>query len=344
LILSKSPEISVIVLNWNGKQYLKECFESLKEQTFGDFVIYLVDNGSEDGSVDFVKENYPEVEIIALSENRGFAGGVNAGIRNSQGKFVALLNNDTKVSPRWLSELHRGIIQDEKTGICSSKMLFYYTPEVINAAGDIYRTDGVPENRGIGEKDEGQYDREEFVFGACAGAALYRRSMLEETGLFDEDYFESVEDADLSFRAQLMGYKCLYVPGALIYHVHMATVGKFSAFHFRNCVRNRTYTLIKNMPGLLILRYSFWIFMTYFMEFLSIVPSPWKSLEMKKAYFKAFGDVLKNTFRTLKKRRDIQKGKKVSNKYIASILTPMSFNYYFRVMRRFGKKISEKKG
>ncbi|MFH1454652.1 MAG: glycosyltransferase family 2 protein [Armatimonadota bacterium] len=330
--------ISVIVLNWNGKEYLARCFDSLRNQSFRDFEVYMIDNGSYDGSVDFVRKNYPEIKIITLKENVGFARGVNKGIKSSAGEFIALLNNDTEVESKWLEELYSGIREDSKIGICASKMLFYYKKDIINAAGDMYRADGVPDNIGIGEKDVGQYNEKRFVFGACAGAALYRRAMFEDIGLFDEDYFEAVEDADLSFRAQLRGYKCLYNPKAVVYHVHMGTAEKFKELRFENTLLNRLRTLIKNMPLSVFGGNFFWIFLTHLAEFFAVMLNPIKSFKMKKAYFKAYFKIIKEIPRLLKKRKQVQKDKRVSDRYISSILAPMSFSYYFNLFEKFTKR------
>jgi GT2 family glycosyltransferase len=330
-------KISVVVLNWNGKKHLEVCFEALRAQTFGEFNVFLVDNASTDGSVEFVREKFPEVNLIVLEENMGFAGGVNAGIRGSDGDFIALLNNDTRVVPGWLEALYNGIVKDEKIGFCASKMIFYYTPDVINSAGDGYRVDGIPFSRGIGEKDTGQYEKEEYVFGACAGAALYSRKMLEDIGLFDEDYFESMEDVDLSFRAQLAGYRCLYVPEAVVCHVHMATVGQFRAEHFRNCQRNRVRTLIKNMPAGLLFRHSITIFLKHLIEFAGVFAGaePFRIPGMKEAYFQASREILKEFGRLLEKRGKIQSSRRVSDGYLESMMTPLGFNHYRRIAGRF---------
>jgi len=324
-------KIAIIVLNWNGKQFLRECLDSLINQTYIDRAIYLVDNGSKDGSVEWVAENYPEVNLIPLPQNLGFAGGMNEGIKRTTEEFVALVNNDTKALVNWLEELYNGMLSDPQIGICASKMLFYYSPDIINAVGDGYWCDGVSYNRGYKEKDLGQYDKSEYVFGACAGAALYRRSMLEKIGLFDEDYFESYEDADISFRAQLMGYKCLYVNLAIIYHLVGATVGGFPQEHFRNSIRNRYFTLIKNMPVALLVRYLPHLFFGEIINTtLFLLLKGWVG---RKAYFKAHWDLFKSWHQLLIKRKSIQGQRKVANEYIKSIVASKGWKDYLSIIR-----------
>ena len=321
--------VAVIIPNWNGIEHLSDCLTSLRNQTFKEFKAYLVDNGSTDQSVEFTRNNFPEVNIIKLDKNYGFAKAVNEGIRNTKEEFIALLNNDTKAGSCWLEELLKGINSDNKIGMCASKILYLKNPRIINSAGSNYRVDSVWQDRGANEKDEGRYNNEELVFGACAAAALYKRPMLDEVGLFDEDYFSYMEDADLSFRANLLDYKCLYVPAAVVHHIHMATGKKFYAASVRNYLRNRSFTLIKNMPGALIMKYFFCICLMYFINFVSIVISPRYNFECKKAYFNAVFDIIKAFPPLLKKRKQIQGNKKVSDEYIDSIFTKIGIKNYF---------------
>ena len=159
--------ISVVVLNWNGKHFLRECFDSLRSQTFKDFETILVDNGSTDSSPDYVRQEFPEVRVIALNHNAGFAEGTNVGIRASTGEYVALLNNDTKAHPRWLESLKRTLDTHPEIGFCASKIVLYDRPDIIDSAGDLFFTCGVGENRGRWEADRGQFVQWQPVFGAC---------------------------------------------------------------------------------------------------------------------------------------------------------------------------------
>jgi len=180
--------ISIIVLNWNGKVYLKECLESLAAQTYKNFEVIFVDNGSIDGSIEYVKNNFPEVKILTLIKNTGFCKGNNEGIKISNGEYVALLNNDTKTDPYWLEELHKAILKYPSVGFYASKIIFYSDREKIDAVGDGYSFCGAGFKRGHFEHKD-KYNKEEKVFGSCAGAAIYKKSMLNDIGLLDEDFF-----------------------------------------------------------------------------------------------------------------------------------------------------------
>lgn len=210
------------MLNYNGLGFLDDCLFSLASQTHRDFEVVLVDNGSKDGSPEYIKENYPWVRLVRNDENLGFAGGTNVGIRAAKGEYILTLNNDARADSRFIEELIKPM-SDLGVGVCAAKMLF---PDGgINSAGICISRSGAAWDRGMFEPDQGQYDIQEEVFGACAGAALYRREMLDEIGLFDEDFFLYLEDVDLAFRARLAGWKCIYVPWAKVIHHHGGTAG-----------------------------------------------------------------------------------------------------------------------
>jgi GT2 family glycosyltransferase len=244
-----APQLTVVIPNWNGKRFLKTCLGSLREQTFDDFETVLVDNGSTDDSVAFVNENFPEVRIVHLQENRGFAAAANAGIQASDSEYVVLLNNDTEARHGWLAALVEAAGTNSEAGSFASKLVDFHDRRFLDGAGDALRLGGLPYRLGHGERDRGQFDAPSQVFGACAAAAMYRRNMLNEIGGFDEDFFSYCEDGDLSFRAQLAGYRCLYVPDAVVYHVGSAsTGGKRSATATRLGTRNSLSLLVKDLP------------------------------------------------------------------------------------------------
>ena len=235
------PLISVIIPNWNGAHHLPTCLESVQSQTLREFEVIVADNGSIDGSLELLARDYPEVRVLALGENRGFAGACNAGIAAAQGTYVALLNNDAEADPGWLSEVVAAFQRHPEAGLVASKMLLFDRRDTFHTAG------GIPGNRGVWQKDEGQYDREEAVFSACGGSAAYRRTMLDQIGLLDEDFFFSCEDVDLAWRAQLAGWRCVYVPRAIVYHKLSATGGGVTASFFDG--RNFIYLLVKDYPS-----------------------------------------------------------------------------------------------
>ena len=208
-----------------------------------------MDNGSTDGSLELLSREFPEVRAISLRENLGFAAAANAGINASDSELAALLNNDTEQEPEWLGALVRAADSHRDAGSFASKMLDFHDRRTLDGAGDALRLSGLPYRIGHGERDRGQFDAPGYVFGACGAAALYRRRMLEDIGLFDEDFVSYCEDVDLGFRAQLSGYGCYYVPEAVIYHMGGAsTGGKRSATATTLGTRNSLSLLVKNLP------------------------------------------------------------------------------------------------
>ncbi len=309
--------VSVIVVNWNGRSYLPECLSALSRQTYSPYEIIFVDNGSTDGSVDFVVKKFPHIKLIELSENQGFAGGNIKGWECSRGEFIALLNNDTQVDENWLENLIKPMGMDSSVGICASKLLVESTGK-IDSAGECLSTWAVGFKRGFGRESNG-YTEQEGVFGACAAASLYRREMIEDIGFLDEDFFFNDEDTDLNFRARLRGWQCIYVPSAVVHHKVNATIGKFSDRHVYFHVRNLEFLWMKNMPTGLMWRYAHHKLFQEIGSFMYIC--------LRHGKWKAFIRGKKDAFRMLPimlgKRRKIQGKKTVTNQYIQSILMPI---------------------
>ncbi len=246
---------SVVVLNYNGRRHLDACLEALLAQRLaGGFEVLVVDNGSSDGSVEHLRRHWPRVRLVEAGTNLGFAAGNNLGIRHAGGDHVVLLNNDTRVRPGWLEALVEAAERDPRIGAVTSKLVFMDRPDVIQNAGSLLLSDGSGGDRGTGEEDRGQYDREEEVFAACGGAALLRRSMLEDVGLLDETFFCYYEDTDLSWRMRLRGWRVVYQPAAVVEHVHAATSGEWSPFFTFHADRNRLFMIVKNTPWPFVLR------------------------------------------------------------------------------------------
>jgi GT2 family glycosyltransferase len=245
--------LSVIVVNWNGKALLADCLASLRSQTCPDFEVIVVDNGSTDGSSQFVRQAFPDFRLIQLKENLGFAGGNNAGIREARGEWVALINNDAVAEPTWLECLSRAVKGDERVGLAASRVVL--TSGALDSAGDGMTIAGVPYKRGHGNTPDGIFLQPSEVFGASGCGVLLRRSMLDRIGLLDEDFFCIYEDGDLNFRARLAGFQCIYVPEAEIIHRLHGTLGRLSKSYVFYGQRNMEYLYFKNMPGRLFWRY-----------------------------------------------------------------------------------------
>jgi hypothetical protein len=305
--------LTVIVVNWNGRHLLAECLGSVCAQTLKDIDICLVDNGSSDGSGEYVREAFPSVRIIPLSRNFGFSAACNRAIEASASPLVALLNNDAVAEPGWAEQLLLAS-NEPRTGIVASKVILYMDRERLDSAGDGMTTVGVGFKRGhLGMAD--QYAKTEHVFGASGCAMLLRRSMLDDIGLLDEDFFFSVEDSDLCFRAQLRGWKCVYSPEALVYHKLNASIGKMSRAYVYYGQRNVEYLYFKNMPGVLLWKYlpahlvNTGLAMIYF----SSRGRPLAFLQSKLDFVRAFKTVLR-------KRRETQLRRTVSCNAIEDLL------------------------
>ncbi|MCS7060870.1 MAG: glycosyltransferase family 2 protein [Anaerolineae bacterium] len=242
------PRVDIVIPNWNGLRYLPDCLTALQAQIFRDFSIWLVDNGSIDGSVEWVRSHAPQVNLLTNSVNRGFAAANNQAIRAGCAPYIATLNNDTVADPDWLAELIGALEADEQLGAAASLMVFADRPAMINSAGIAVDRLGIAWDRLGGRPVTDGEDTPTPVFGACAGAALYRRAMLEEIGLFDEDFFAYLEDVDLAWRAQWAGWSAVFVPSARVVHHHSATGGEGSPFKRRLLGRNKVWLILKNYP------------------------------------------------------------------------------------------------
>ena len=244
--------VTVVIPNWNGMQYLKTCLDSLRKQDTDDFETLVVDNHSEDGSVEFIRANYPEVRLIVHEENLGFTGGVNAGIEASESPFVLLLNNDTECDPGFVRALFTAVSKDPRIFSVSSRMIRFRERDLLDDAGDLFTVLGYQAQRGTGQSvRDPKYLKPKTVFSSCAGAAIYRKSVFEEMGAFDPDHFAYLEDVDVGYRAMIYGYRNVYEPSAVVYHVGSGASGavQYSEFKVRLSARNSRYLLYKNMPG-----------------------------------------------------------------------------------------------
>jgi GT2 family glycosyltransferase len=247
-----TPFLSIIVPTLNGMLWLPTLMEALARQSFRDFEVIVVDDGSHDETVRFLEENYPAVRVIVNRHNQGFVLSCNTGADVARGKVIVFLNNDTEPDERWAEELARAICVDPHAGIFASKLLLFDERDKLHSAGDMIGLDGIPRNRGVWQVDEGQYDTQRSVFGGCGGAVAYRRELWSALRGFDNDFWMYVEDADFAFRAQLLGWDATFVPGARVYHHLSATGGGALASYYVG--RNTLWLIAKNMPRTLLWR------------------------------------------------------------------------------------------
>lgn len=242
-------ETTVIIPNYNGMKFIEDCMKALEADTSCDYRICVVDNGSTDGSREWVERNCPGVQVIAMGENTGFSRAVNEGIRRARTPYCILLNNDTRVEPGFVAALENSIRKLPRAFSVSARMLELYRPELLDGAGDLYCAFGWAFARGKGKEAAGRYTRTEEVFSACGGAAIYDRKAAEELGGFDEAHFAYLEDCDLGFRAQIHGYRNYYTPQAVVYHAGSGASGsRHNEFKVSLSSRNSIYLIYKNMP------------------------------------------------------------------------------------------------
>ncbi len=314
-----TPAASVIIPHYNGRAHLLDCLGALRRQTYTDFEVILVDNGSTDGSQALVRRQFPETRLLELGWNRGFTGACLAGWAAARGEFILLLNNDTEADPHWLAEIMAAFNDHPEVGAVTGKMLLFDQRDHFHTAGDFYRVDGVPGNRGVWQADNGQYDRPEYVFSACGGAAAYRRSMLAAIGFLDDDFFFSCEDVDLAWRAQLAGWRVWYAPTAVVYHKLKATGGSVTGSYYDG--RNFLYVIWKNYPTSLLKRY-----------WRAILRAQWGITRAALRHWRgaAARARLRGQLAGLagwptmwRKRRQVQALRRVSDDYLLSVLTPV---------------------
>lgn len=259
--MNPQPLLSVIIPNWNGKEFLTECIDSLKGQTFHEFETILVDNGSTDGSAEFAEKRYGDfIRIVRNRENLGFTGGNNVGIQTARGKYIVLLNNDTWTTPTWLEELVKATSVGPRVGMWASKVYSFYRRNEIEAVGELIYWDGLCRSQGQYEREQGQYDEMKEIFFPPGCGGMYRKLVFEEIGLFDEDFFAYGDDAEIGIRARMAGWRCVYVPKAVLYHKDSGSTGHLSSFKAFYVERNRFWITIKYFPWPLLVLSTFFTF------------------------------------------------------------------------------------
>lgn len=308
-----TSKVTVVIPVWNGTAWLAACLEALAAQSLRDFAVIVVDNGSTDNSRALVARHAPQASLIAWERNRGFAAAVNAGIRASRSKYVALLNMDTRPCPDWLLNLVQAMdASAPDVGGLASKMLSMANPTVADDCGDSLSWQGAAAKRGH-SRSAADFARSEEIFSPCAGAALYRKSFLDELGGFDERFFAYLEDIDLGLRGHLRGYRCLFVPSAEVLHQGHGS-GLPQARYVRLMTRNRILLLLKNLPARLLIRHAVSLLYGQFYFFIAY-RRPFAALA---GYFSAL-PVLPHIIR---ERRRIQQNLKLTLEQVEQLLTP----------------------
>lgn len=310
-----NPKTSIIIPTYNGKHLLKDCLDSLRKQTDQDFEVIVVDNGSTDGTIYFLREQYPKAKIVNLKQKSGFAIPVNAGIMASKGQYIAMINNDVVLDSHFLEILTNKLDQRKEIGFAACLMLNKDGIKV-DSAGDGFSFWGRAYPIGHGD-DPNNYQEEKLVFGASGGASIWRKELLDNVGLLDKDFYAYFEDVDLSFRAQLAGYQCLYVPKAIAYHLGSASF-KRDSFKMRLIGnRNKDWVILKNYPLRYLITQSPKLILTKLKSCFTDLKQGLIFAHLG-ANFAMFFSLPK----ILPKRWQIQKKRTVSNKYLKSIINP----------------------
>ncbi len=239
--------VTVVIPNWNGRGWLPGCLAAIAAQTQAPAEVIVVDNGSEDGSPDYLRAHHPAVHLIELGHNTGFAHAANCGIDAATTPFVALVNTDVVLGRDWVERSARALSAGERTAAIATKMLQLEDPQEIYDTGDILRRDGACEQRGRFSRDDGRYDEPGDIFGACAGAALYRRDAVLAVGGFDERFFAYLEDVDLTLRLRLEGWRCRYEPVVAL-HAGESTSRNLAGGHRFLVQRNTLFLVAKWFP------------------------------------------------------------------------------------------------
>lgn len=292
------PLIDIIIPSWNGRKMLAACLDSLKQQSSKDFGVIVVDNGSNDGTVEWLEHDFPLVKLVKFDRNTGFSVAINAGILASSAEWLFLLNNDMEVAPDCLEILINSINRYPDYHFFALKMLSFYNRDILDGAGDAVLRGGVGYRIGTLEKDSELYSHNREIFGACAGAGLYSKEFFNQAGLFDADFFAYLEDVDLNMRARKLGLRCMFLADARVYHIGSATTGsKINSTTIRLSTRNNFAVIIKNYPLKMILRFLPAIFVYQLLWGLFCVKK-----KVFRAYMHGLFEVIRSLKNTLKKR------------------------------------------
>jgi GT2 family glycosyltransferase len=312
-----TPSLSVIVVNWNGRHLLEECLDSILGQEDPGIEVIVVDNGSRDGSVEFLYSRYAgKVRLIGLPSNEGWSGGNNRGIESARGEYVLLLNNDTCLGSGFFSRLREGISRHPDAGMYAVKILDYHDRSLIDNTGHVIYRDGAARGRWRRRKDAPGEDREEEVLCPSGAAGVYRRDMFERAGPIDDAYFTYGEDTELGLRARRAGYKCFFIPSAVLYHKYSASSAPYTPSKIYYVERNRVWTVVKLYPWNAVVLSPVFTFARYAVGLAGLVSGKGAVGKLSENYgagdiflslLKAHLDALKGIPGMLRKRRALQR-------------------------------------
>ena len=324
------PAVSIIIVNWNGLQHLPDCLDSIATQTYRDFKVIMVDNGSGDASVAFVSEKYPWVKVISLPENTGFATGNNTGLLHAQGDYIVTLNNDTKAAPDWLEIMVRVADEHPQAGMVASRICSFSEPDIIDSIGMGICGDGMSRGRFRNKSWSSLHLNEvEDILFPSGCAALYRRAMLEETGFFDDDFFAFAEDSDLGLRGRLAGWEAVAATQAVVWHKYSQTTGRLSPFKVYLVERNHYWVVWKNFPLRLIAILPIYAAWRYLEQLRTVIlgggtggefHASASRKELVKAQMKGIWDGIGGIARMFHKRQQIMKNRRISMRNFTELL------------------------
>jgi hypothetical protein len=312
----ETPVLTVAVLSYDGRHLLEVILPSLARQRFRDFEVVVVDNGSRDGTPAWLAEHWPQAQVVSLAHNVGVTAALNVCARAGRGELVGLFNNDMELDPECLSELVGALREHPEAGWAGAKLLDFERRDLLDGAGDVFTWAATGGRRGHGERDLGQYDEPRAIFGACGGAALYRRSALERVGDFDEDFFAFYEDVDWNLRAQLAGISCRYVPSAIVYHMGSATIGRgLSDFTRYHLWRNTLWIIAKDLPAASLMRHAPHLLLGQLVNLAVAVRD--RKLAI---WLRVWRDALRGLPGMLRKRRAVQARRRITPRQLDAIV------------------------
>lgn len=332
----KSPLISVIIVNWNGKEYLPACLDSLLEQSCTEFETIVVDNGSHDGSLELLHNSYSWVQVVPLSVNTGFASGNNAGFDVSTGKYIVTLNNDTTVDRSWLAELIAPVEADSLVGMVASRICAFDAPDKIDSLGVSICPDGMSRgSRRLARFSELSLAKTEDILLPSACAALYRRKMIDEIGFFDDDFFAYCEDTDLGLRGRLAGWQAVLARDAVVHHRYSCSGGAFSPFKLYLVERNHFWVALKCFPLSMLLALPFWTIARYLVQAQLVLGGRGAGAQFRstpssgliKAVLRGMLHSLFDLPSLNSKRRAVMKLKRLSSKEIRQLLLRYTISF-----------------